>query len=275
MEKFVPTNKIGAPLFPVTTPTLLFPVTTPTLLFPVATPKIIPLVATPNIIPATPKVITLKVTPNIIHNIETIIDGDGAIVVIIRNWLHTNGLHERLKTLPWIFGKQNMYGKIIDIPRGMFFLGDDNVKVYKYSRLTFPVQPWNSTNPLYQEIEAIRTKISNDPDLLKILGISLQFNVCLLNLYRTGADKIDPHSDKEALGPLNAVVTVSTGGSRSFVLKSKTKGINGRYPKVERILNDGDLVLMAGTCQELWTHNIPISTNQESRISLTYRLIRE
>ncbi len=230
-----------------------------------------------NIIPVTPKIFniipnTIAVTPNI-PIVETLINDNGAIVVILRKWLQTNKLHDRLKSLPWIFGQQNIYGRVNDIPRGMFFLGDDNIKVYKYSRLTFPVQPWKSTNMLYQEIEAIRTRITNDPTLLKILGIPLMFNVCLLNFYRTGADKIDPHSDKEALGPLNAVVTVSTGGSRPFVLKSKTKGINGRYPKIETILNDGDLVLMAGTCQELWTHSIPVSNSQESRMSLTYRLI--
>lgn len=95
------------------------------------------------------------------------------------------------------------------------------------------------------------------------------FDTCLLNWYRTGADKIGMHSDHEALGVLNAVVTVSL----TFI--HKTKGPNGRYATIKVPLNNTDLVLMAGCCQELWTHGINKEDTDESRISLTYRLIQE
>ena len=209
--------------------------------------------------------------------VEYIINEEGAIAVVIRNWLtaeHAQDLHNRLtKEVPWIQGQMNMFGKTIDIPRTMFFLGDDHIKTYSYSRLTFPVQPWSNNTDLYKEIEKIRERICNDTTLQRITGVALQYDSCLLNFYRNGHDKIDPHSDREALGPMNAVVTISLGGTRKFVFKSVTKGANGRYLKIETNLNNGDLVLMAGRCQELWTHSIPRQDTDNARISLTYRLI--
>jgi alkylated DNA repair dioxygenase AlkB len=219
----------------------------------------------------------LTLVPVIQPTLEYIINTDGALAVIIRDWL-PNGkiLHERLiKEISWIQGQANMFGKITDIPRAMFFLGDPHVTTYSYGRHTFPVQPWNQQNiPLYNEIAAIRTKVQNDDLLAQLVGLKLYYNSCLLNFYRDGTDKIDPHSDKEALGPANAVITVSLGGSRSFIFKSKIKGSNGRYPTIKTVLNNGDLVLMAGRCQELWTHGIPREETDASRISLTYRLIK-
>jgi alkylated DNA repair dioxygenase AlkB len=211
--------------------------------------------------------------------VEVLINHDGALAVVIRNWLGPSSmgqdLHNRLLTeLPWIQAQMNMYGKIIDIPRAMFFLGDPHIKTYSYSRLTFPVQSWTQSTPLYAEIEAIRTRIQSDPQIIQLAGQPLHFDSSLLNLYRNGDDKIDPHSDKEALGILNAVVTVSLAGSREFVFKSKTKGPDGRYPTIKTTLNNCDLVLMLGRCQELYTHSIPRSVTQESRISLTFRLIQ-
>lgn len=207
---------------------------------------------------------------------EYLINADGVVVVVIRNWLNQNAstnLHSRLhQNIPWILGQMNFYGKVVDIPRGMFFLGDNNITKYSYSRVTFPVVDWES-NPLYKEIQRIRDMIKDDKTINSILGTQLNYNSCLLNNYRDGNDKIDFHSDREALGPMNAVVTLSLGASREFVFKYKTKGDDGRYPRIDTILNNGDLVIMAGRCQELWTHGIPKQNNVGPRISLTYRLI--
>ena len=212
------------------------------------------------------------------RELEYIINEDEVIVAIIRNWIkpkHAINLHDRLcEKIDWIQGQMNMYGKVIDIPRAMFFLGDDNIKTYTYSNLSFPVKSWHNSRKIYSDIEQIRNQIREDATLQKISGATLKYDSCSLNYYRNGSDTIAAHSDKEALGPMNAVVTISLGGSRTFVLKSKTKGPNGRYPKIETVLDNGDLVLMAGKCQELWTHSIPREDTYESRISLTYRLLK-
>lgn len=250
----------------------------------VSIPKVptapIPTVLVPNRRPELPplplaEVLTPNQTPA--PTLEYIIDKDGALVVVIRNWLESSKaktLHDKLVTdVEWINAKQNLYGNITDIPRSMFVLGDPHVKTYKYSRVVLPVKSWLSDNPLYSEIEQIRTRVHNDPTLFQLLGMKLEYNTCLLNWYRNGLDKIGMHSDKEALGALNAVVTVSLGEPRIFTLKSKEKGPNGRFPKHDILLENGDLVLMAGRCQELWTHGIDDEPGKGSRISLTLRLI--
>lgn len=219
--------------------------------------------------------------------VEVLINQDGALVMILRQWLqarvrpdYPQMLHDHLSwRLPWIQENMNMYGKIIPIPRTMFFLGDDTVKTYAYSRLKFPVVSWNAPgedpiSELFRAVSGIRDGIRSEPILHSALsGHNLHFNSCLLNRYASGQEMISAHSDKEALGPFNAVVTVSLGASREFILKSKTK-IGSRYTTIKTHLHNGDLVLMAGTCQDQWTHAIPREESvMTSRISLTYRVI--
>ena len=223
-----------------------------------------------------------KLVLNIIKP-EFIINSEGALAVLLPKWLTQDvaeSLYRRsILEIPWICGQTNMFGKIINIPREMFFLGDEHVKTYSYSRNSFPVIPW-VMNPLYEEIRHIRDSIRQDCTINGILSSNyptypgdLSFNSCLLNLYRTGEHKIDYHSDKEALGPMNAVITVSLGCTRTFVFKNKCKADNGKYPTIKLNLHNGDLLLMAGNCQNLWTHGIPREPCDGSRISLTYRLI--
>jgi alkylated DNA repair dioxygenase AlkB len=211
---------------------------------------------------------------------ETLINQDGAIALIIRNWLppsYATKLHDYLvQGIPWKAEQMQMYGKTFDIPRTMFFVGDSHVKTYSYSRLSFPVESWDGDlNPLYSEIRVLRDRIRSDPNLRHVTGTILEYNSCLLNHYRNGMDKIDAHSDREALGPANAVVTISLGASRQFHFKSKSRDENGNFRTIKTVLNNGDLVLMAGKCQEHWTHLIPREPAiTQSRISLTYRLIK-
>src|SRR5690554_2235666 len=63
------------------------------------------------------------------RNLEYVINSDGALAVVLRNWLsNANDLCEQLiEEITWIQGQMNIFGKIINIPRSMFFLGDDNV----------------------------------------------------------------------------------------------------------------------------------------------------
>jgi alkylated DNA repair dioxygenase AlkB len=211
---------------------------------------------------------------------EEIINEDGAHAVIFRKWLsedYAQDLHERLtKELDWGYYTAQIYGKKFNIPRGMFFLGDQHVKSYSYSKTIKgkPVLPWDDFT-LYKEIESIRTKIIKDERLYSFINVPLVFDSCLINQYRDGQDKIDPHSDKEAMGVLNAVVTVSLGESRKFVFKSKTRDENGKFRSIHTKLNNGDLVFMFGECQNKFTHAIPREPKiQKSRISLTYRLIK-
>lgn len=125
------------------------------------------------------------------------------------------------------------------------------------------------------QIKNIHDKINSDSLIQSVTHIPLRFNSCLLNYYRDGSDKIDHHSDREALGELNAVVTISLGSARKLSFKGRTKGADDKYEKIDVILNNGDMLMMLGECQNLWTHGISRDNSvKNSRISLTFRLIK-
>lgn len=209
---------------------------------------------------------------------ETVIDSEGARVYIIRGWLSESKGHRLFRRLQrstsWIFGTTKLYGKTFDVPRGQFFVGDPDIKKYTYTRNTYKSVPWES-HPHLERVRDIRDRIQSDPHILELTGgVVLPYNSCLINFYRDGQDCISPHSDNEALSLLNAVVTVSLGVSRKFVFKSKTKDKDGKFITIKTSLHHGDLVLMIGETQKLYTHAIPREKKiTEPRISLTYRQI--
>lgn len=206
---------------------------------------------------------------------ESVINTDGAVAFVIRNWMpggFCTALRDALTLqAPWIQGMT--FGQ--PIPRTMFFLGDEGIPVYSYNNRKFNVVSWDvpDTN-LYSTIRRLRDYIRDDPTVAGQIGMQLYYDSCLLNNYRDGADSIMMHSDKEALGPKNAVAALSLGATRTFIFKSKTKAANGRYPTIKIPINNGDLMIMAGECQNLWTHGINKEPGAGQRISLTFRTIK-
>ena len=207
--------------------------------------------------------------------LETIVDTDGSQVYIIRNWLQPDLCTELLRRMsaefPWIQGMT--FGQ--PIPRLMAFLGDQSINTYQYNNKVFKLESWNVPDEhMYSVVRKLRDCIRTDPTLAS-LGLQLDYNSCLMNFYRDGHDSIQMHSDKEALGPKNAVAAISFGATRTFILKNQVKGPNGRYPTIKTPINNGDLMIMAGECQKHWVHGINKEPGvTEPRISLTFRQIR-
>ena len=206
--------------------------------------------------------------------IERLIDSEGSLVLIIRGFLEQQDatmLCEHLKeTVGWRKEEVVMYGKKIMQPREIYACGDESLK-YRYSGLELEVEPWipevkGIIDSIEANIEAYNKRLGLSDELQFPTQIQL-FDSCLLNLYRTGADYISYHRDKEALGPNNAVLTISLGGTRDFYFK----GVKGTTIKTK--LNNGDCVIMLGNTQRDYTHSIPKRANADLRISLTYRLI--
>jgi len=97
------------------------------------------------------------------------------------------------------------------------------------------------------------------------------FTSCLANLYRYGSDSNGWHADNEKeLGVQPVIASVSFGAERYFHLKHRTKKTLKHKIKLEH----GSLLLMKGTTQEFWLHQIP-KTKKEigQRINLTFRII--
>lgn len=169
-----------------------------------------------------------------------------------------NYFNELLKKIEWQQDKMNIHGKDVQLPRLTAWYGDNN-KDYSFSGITLQPKDW------LPELLQIKT------DIEKL--VSLTFNSVLLNLYRSGQDSISWHTDAEKeLGKNPLIASVSFGETRRFQLKHKYKKELG----VTNIdLTDGSLLVMQGTTQHYWLHQIPKSKKQlKERINLTFRIIK-
>ncbi len=97
----------------------------------------------------------------------------------------------------------------------------------------------------------------------------VDFDSCLVNLYRDGSDAVAWHADtvrKVLRDPL--VATVSLGARRSFLLRPAQGGpVARRYAPGE-----GDLLVMGGACQHEWVHTVPREKSASgARMSVTLR----
>lgn len=160
------------------------------------------------------------------------------------------------KNTPWQQDTITLFGKTHPQPR-LTALYSINGKAYSYSNIT--MQPHLFTDSLLdikQKIEIVTPTI---------------FTTCLLNLYRNGRDSNGWHADDEkSLGINPVIASITLGEERYFHLKHKT---NKRL-KHKLLLEHGSLLLMQGTTQHHWLHQIPKTTKPiKERINLTFRVI--
>ena len=161
------------------------------------------------------------------------------------------------ETIPWQQDNIKVFGKVYAQPRLTAFYGN-GAKSYSYSNIT--MQPRSFTTELLeikQEIES---------------AMEVEFNSCLLNLYRNGRDSNGWHADDEKeLGQDAIIASISLGEERPFHLRYK------RNTKVKHkiVLGHGSLLLMKGSTQHHWQHQIPKTTKPiAARINLTFRVLQ-
>lgn len=164
---------------------------------------------------------------------------------------------ELLNETHWQEDEITVFGKSYKQPR-LTALYAENEKPYSYSNITMHPKPFTS---LLKEIKLEMEKISGNI-----------FTTVLLNLYRDGSDSNGWHSDDEKeLGKNPAIASLSLGAERMFHLKHKTNPNS----KTKIALEHGSLLLMQGTTQHFWKHQIPKTARKvEPRINLTFRLIK-
>lgn len=102
------------------------------------------------------------------------------------------------------------------------------------------------------------------------LGLHIELNSVLLNLYENGKSEIRWHSDKESqLGEAPIIPCINLGATRKFWFLEKSTG-NKFYHEV----SSGDLLMMGPNCQKNYLHAILKDKEvTEPRISLTYRYV--
>jgi alkylated DNA repair dioxygenase AlkB len=145
---------------------------------------------------------------------------------------------------PGIFGHMQ--------PRLTASYGDDGV-TYRYSGTVNVGLQWT---PTLLEIKE------------KIEAVQGHYNYCLLNRYRSGQDSMGMHADNEPeMG--DVIGSLSLGGTRLFRIRHNVTNEKRTFS-----VGNGTLIIMAGTMQQFWKHEVP-KTKQvvDERINLTYRQI--
>jgi alkylated DNA repair dioxygenase AlkB len=187
-----------------------------------------------------------------------IVDGE---LYYAHSWLDAesaNTLFTTLrKTVEWQQSTINLYGKNVMIPRLNAWYGDED-SPYQYSGHYFEPLPW--LDSLY----SLKIRLEQET--------GHNFNSVLANCYRDGKDSVAWHSDDEPeLGVNPVIASVSLGEERVFCLRHKSNK-NEIVRKIN--LTHGSLLLMSGSLQQHWQHQIPkVSTKVGERINLTYRYV--
>lgn len=152
--------------------------------------------------------------------------------------------HYAWEQRPGVFGNMQ--------PRLTASYGDEGV-TYRYSGTVNVALPWTPTLlEIKQKVEAVQGG----------------YNYCLLNRYRSGHDSMGMHADDEPeMG--NVIGSLSLGATRMFRIRhNKTKETRSFQ------VGNGTLIIMAGTMQKFWKHEIPkTKDNVGERINLTLRWI--
>jgi alkylated DNA repair dioxygenase AlkB len=169
-----------------------------------------------------------------------------------------NELFEQLKTnVTWQQDEITIFGKTINQPRLTALYGNQG-KPYSYSNIVMQPHSWS---PLIMFIKNEIETVCNQ-----------NFTTVLLNYYRNGNDSMGWHADDEKeLGRNPIIASVSFGAERVFQMKHNT------IPNLKQniILEHGSLLLVKGTTQHFWKHQIPKTSKPiAGRINLTFRILK-
>jgi alkylated DNA repair dioxygenase AlkB len=164
---------------------------------------------------------------------------------------------ELRKNIPWQQDQITVYGKKHLQPRLTALYGNEG-KPYSYSNIVMQPHHWTLT------LQKIKSLVENVSDT--------SFTTVLLNYYRDGSDSNGWHSDNEKeLGTNPVIASLSLGAERNFQLKHNFDPTQ----KKNIILENGSLLLMKGTTQHFWKHQVPKTTKPiGARINLTFRVIK-
>ncbi|OAI23238.1 MULTISPECIES: alpha-ketoglutarate-dependent dioxygenase AlkB family protein [Methylomonas] len=163
---------------------------------------------------------------------------------------------ERLLTeLTWQSEQIHLFGRWVTVPRLMAWYGDADAH-YRYSGVDHAPLPWTA------HLQALRGELET--------ACEHPFNSVLANLYRDGRDSMGLHADDEPeLGRNPLIASLSFGDSRLLRFRHK----RGRET-LDIDLAHGDLLIMAGSLQHHWRHELPKTRlAKQARINLTFRRI--
>jgi alkylated DNA repair dioxygenase AlkB len=164
---------------------------------------------------------------------------------------------ELISEIPWQQDDIRLFGKTHPQPRLTALFGNEG-KPYSYSNIKMQPHPWNSL------LQKIKSQVEHVSDTI--------FTTVLLNKYRDGKDSNGWHADNEKeLGTNPIIASISFGAERTFQLKHNSD----KDQKKSILLEHGSLLLMKGTTQHFWKHQIPKTAKPIGpRLNLTFRVIK-
>lgn len=147
----------------------------------------------------------------------------------------------------------------VPVPRLVAFHGEPGRR-YRYSGRDHDAAPWTPT--LRMLVERLRA-LTGTP-----------YDTVLCNFYRDGNDAMGRHADDEPeLGPRPddvRIASISLGARRVFRMRER----HGAR-KLDFALGEGDLLVMGGTTQTHWVHEVPRTKKCTGpRLNLTFRVVR-
>lgn len=162
------------------------------------------------------------------------------------------------ENIKWQQDQIKFYGNLINLPRLTAWYGDPGFS-YTYSGIPMNPHPWN------EDLIFIKSRIEKE--------VGAEFSSVLLNLYRDGSDSVHWHQDNEKELGMNPIIgSVSFGETRPFQLKHLRRE---DLSKVDIPLSHGCFLLMRGSTQHCWKHQIPKTSKKiGARINLTFRIIK-
>ncbi|MEY4565876.1 MAG: hypothetical protein RLY14_846 [Planctomycetota bacterium] len=178
---------------------------------------------------------------------------DGGVLLYEEEFLHKELADRYFRELrdecaweqkPGIFGHLQ--------PRLIASYGDHGI-TYRYSGVDNVALPWTSTLLEIKE---------------RLQAVYGEYNYCLLNRYRNGADSMGWHADNEPeMG--NVIGSLSLGETRKFRIRHNTTRETQTF-----LVRNGTLIVMAGNMQQFWQHEVPKTKMIiGERINLTFRKI--
>lgn len=159
-----------------------------------------------------------------------------------------------LNNTSWREYEMPMYDKVVTAPRMVSWYGENNRSLVE-------------SNPNWpSELLTIKERIENETQI--------PFNAVLLNLYRNGKDGVAWHSDKTPSTNKDMIIaSVTFGETRMFRLRHKFRK---DVLQMEIPLHHGSFLLMAGTTNSFWEHQVPKTAKQIlPRINLTFRQVKQ
>lgn len=161
------------------------------------------------------------------------------------------------KDISWQQDTITVFGKKHLQPRLTALYGNEGMS-YSYSNIKMQPNPWT---PLLQNIKSKVESVAQ-----------AKFTTVLLNYYRDGRDSNGWHADNEKELGLNPIIaSLSFGAARIFKLKHNVN----HDLKQNVLLEHGSLLVMGGTTQHNWKHQIPKTSKPIGpRINLTFRTIK-